>query len=81
MSLIKISKPDRILAVDDTRDNLILVKTILESEGYEIELAMEGKTALEKVNQSPPDLILLDVMMPGIDGYEVTRCIRNDPNL
>ncbi|MBD2242814.1 hybrid sensor histidine kinase/response regulator [Nostoc sp. FACHB-888] len=69
----------RILAVDDTLDNLILVQAILESEGYEIHLVSDGIKALRQVEQSPPDLILLDVMMPGIDGYEVTRRIRNNP--
>ncbi|MBD2196044.1 MULTISPECIES: ATP-binding response regulator [Calothrix] len=76
MSVRENSQIDRILAVDDTIDNLILVQTILESEGYEIDLVSDGMTALEKVAESPPDLILLDVMMPGIDGYEVTRRIR-----
>ncbi|BAY24605.1 response regulator receiver signal transduction histidine kinase [Calothrix sp. NIES-2100] len=77
MSVSETSKIERILAVDDTIDNLILVQTILESEGYEIDLVSDGITAIEKVAQSPPDLILLDVMMPGIDGYEVTRRIRD----
>ncbi|WP_413172967.1 response regulator [Anabaena azotica] len=81
MSIVKSDKIDRILAVDDTRDNLILVRTLLESEGYEIDLVSDGATALQKVAQSPPDLILLDVMMPGMDGYEVTRRIRNCPDL
>jgi two-component system, sensor histidine kinase and response regulator len=79
MSVIENSKIDRILAVDDTKDNLILVQTILESEGYEIDLVDNGISALEHVAQSPPDLILLDVMMPGMDGYEVTRRIRKNP--
>ncbi|MBD2518892.1 hybrid sensor histidine kinase/response regulator [Nostoc sp. FACHB-973] len=79
MSVVENYKIDRILAVDDTRDNLILVQTILESEGYEVDLAPDGITALGKIEQSPPDLILLDVMMPGMDGYEVTRRIRNNP--
>ncbi|WP_445637000.1 histidine kinase [Nostoc sp. DSM 114161] len=78
MSVVENYKIDRILAVDDTRDNLILVQTILESEGYEVDLASDGIMALRKIEQSPPDLILLDVMMPGIDGYEVTRRIRNN---
>lgn len=81
MSVVESDKIDRILAVDDTRDNLILVQTILESEGYEIDLVTDGLTALQKIEQSPPDLILLDVMMPGIDGYEVTRRIRNNSEL
>ncbi|MBN3907617.1 MAG: hybrid sensor histidine kinase/response regulator [Nostoc sp. NMS1] len=79
MSVIENNKIYRILAVDDTPDNLILVQAILESEGYEIDLVSDGIKALRQVEQSPPDLILLDVMMPGIDGYEVTRRIRNNP--
>ncbi|BCL38034.1 hybrid sensor histidine kinase/response regulator [Nostoc sp. MS1] len=79
MSVVENAKIDRILAVDDTRDNLILVQTILESEGYEIDLVSDGISALHKVEESLPDLILLDVMMPGMDGYEVTRRIRNNP--
>lgn len=75
------SKIERILAVDDTNDNLILLQTILEVEGYEVELVADGINALKQVAQSPPDLILLDVMMPGMDGYEVTRRIRNIPEL
>jgi len=81
MSVVENSKIDRILAVDDTRDNLILVQTILESEGYEIDLVTDGIKALQQVEKSPPDLILLDVMMPGMDGYEVTRRIRKNPAL
>ncbi|MCC5647085.1 hybrid sensor histidine kinase/response regulator [Nostoc sp. CHAB 5824] len=79
MSVVENNKIYRILAVDDTLDNLILVQAILESEGYEINLVSDGIKALRQVEQSPPDLILLDVMMPGIDGYEVTRRIRNNP--
>ena len=74
-------KEFRILCVDDVPDNLILMRTILESEGYEIDSAMDGKIALEKVIKSPPDLIILDVMMPGINGYEVTQQIRNNPEI
>lgn len=79
MSVVENNKIYRILAVDDTLDNLILVQAILEIEGYEIHLVSDGIKALRQVEQSPPDLILLDVMMPGIDGYEVTRRIRNNP--
>lgn len=71
----------RILAVDDVADNLILIQVILESEGYEIDLAADGTTALSLVKESPPDLIILDVRMPKMDGYEVTRRIRNNHNL
>jgi signal transduction histidine kinase len=81
MSIVESSKIDRIFAVDDTKDNLILVQTILEGEGYEIELFTDGITVLQRIEKSPPDLILLDVMMPGMDGYEVTRRIRKNPHL
>lgn len=70
-----------ILAVDDTPDNLFLIEAILEDENYRISLAEDGSSALALVEESPPDLILLDVMMPGIDGYEVTRRIRQNENL
>ncbi|MFP4104101.1 hybrid sensor histidine kinase/response regulator [Coleofasciculus sp.] len=74
-------KIDRILAVDDAPDNLFLMQTILESEGYELSLVEDGYSALAIVEKSPPDLILLDVMMPQIDGYEVTRRIRQNNSL
>lgn len=72
---------DRILVVDDTPDNCLLIQAILQDEGYQVELADSGKEALRMIEQSPPDLVLLDVMMPGMDGYEVTRRIRANPSL
>ncbi|NMG57991.1 HAMP domain-containing histidine kinase [Geitlerinema sp. P-1104] len=74
-------KIDRILAVDDSPDNLFLVQAILEEEGYIIDLAEDGFAALEQIESNPPDLILLDVMMPNLDGYDVTRRVRNEHNL
>lgn len=71
----------QILVVDDTPDNLFLIQTVLEDEGYTLTLAHNGPTALAIVEASPPDLILLDVMMPGMDGYEVTRRIRQSEHL
>lgn len=68
----------RILAVDDTPDNLFLIQTLLEEDGYEVDLADSGEDALEQVEIHLPDLILLDVMMPGIDGYEVIRRLRQN---
>lgn len=72
---------DRILVVDDSPDNAYLIQSVLDSEGYAVEVAADGYTALRQVEQEPPDLIMLDVMMPEIDGYEVTRRIRNHPRL
>jgi signal transduction histidine kinase len=75
------SKSDTILVVDDSPDNVLLVQSILEEEGYNIEVAEEGQTAIEKVNAHPPQLLLLDVMMPGMDGFEVTERIRQQEEL
>ncbi|NJO98411.1 MAG: hybrid sensor histidine kinase/response regulator [Pleurocapsa sp. CRU_1_2] len=74
-------KGSYILAVDDIPDNLLLVQLALEQEGYRVVLAHNGETALKQIKQFPPNLILLDVMMPGMDGYEVTRRIRQDKNI
>jgi signal transduction histidine kinase len=79
--LTRSSKTDHILVVDDSPDNLFLVQTILEEEGYEISLAEDGRVALEQIEISAPDLILLDVMMPEMDGFEVTKRIRENRNL
>ncbi|NEO97312.1 MAG: hybrid sensor histidine kinase/response regulator [Symploca sp. SIO2E9] len=75
------SKTDRILIVDDSTDNLFLVQTILEEEGYKCILAEDGWAALEQIQKFLPDLVLLDVMMPGMDGFEVTKRIRENPQL
>ncbi|MGF1491223.1 MAG: hybrid sensor histidine kinase/response regulator [Microcoleaceae cyanobacterium] len=75
------SKPKKILAVDDIPDNLFLVQLALEEEGHEITLIDNGLDALAQMEDSPPDLVLLDVMMPGMDGYEVARRIRENQKL
>ncbi|MGC8710845.1 MAG: ATP-binding response regulator [Leptodesmis sp.] len=81
MSLDQISRADRILVVDDSPDNLFLIQATLEEDGYQISLAEDGKTALALVEKLLPDLILLDVMMLEMDGYEVTGRIRQNPKL
>ncbi|MGB3518087.1 MAG: hybrid sensor histidine kinase/response regulator [Elainellaceae cyanobacterium] len=81
MSFAESPRTPRLLAVDDTTDNLILLEAILEDEGYDIHCVTDGMSALWHVESQPPDLILLDVMMPEMDGYEVTRRIRQNPNL
>ena len=81
MAVAQIQRGNYILAVDDIPDNLLLVQLALEQEGHHVVLADNGETALQKIKQFPPSLILLDVMMPGMDGYEVTRRIREDKNI
>jgi len=68
-----------ILAVDDQLENLLVLETDLLESGYRVELAEGGITALEKVAAGAPDLMLLDISMPGIDGLEVCRRLRFDP--
>lgn len=75
------SERRRILVVDDLADNLFLFKTALEAEGYDVDTALNGRLALAKIEASPPDLVLLDVMMPGMNGYEVTQRIRQNDKL
>ena len=81
MSVTKTIKSNYILAVDDIPDNLLLIQLALEQEGHQVVLAHNGETALKQIKQTPPSLILLDVMMPGMDGYEVTKRIRQDRNI
>ncbi len=68
-----------ILVVDDDPDALEIVSTFLESRGYRVVTASDGRQALAKVEEIRPALVLLDVMMPGMDGWEVSRVIKNHP--
>ncbi|NLE44297.1 MAG: response regulator, partial [Chloroflexi bacterium] len=70
----------RILVVDDNVESVKLIGLMLESRGYEIVAAVSGAQALSKALSDEPDLIILDVMMPDMDGYEVCRRLRADPN-
>ena len=69
----------RILVVDDTPQNVKLFADLLTAKGYEVTTAASGEQALEAIARQPPDLVLLDIMMPGINGYEVCRRIRENP--
>jgi signal transduction histidine kinase len=69
-----------VLVVDDSPDSLDLMKEILGAH-YRVRLAIGGEPALKLARQSPPDIVLLDVMMPGLDGYEVCRQLKADPSL
>jgi DNA-binding response OmpR family regulator len=77
-----VQHPIRILVVDDDPDTVRLFWLILAKDGFEIMTAFDGRLALEEVREIQPDLILLDVMMPGgLDGIEVCRQVRADPTL
>ena len=71
-------RPARILIVDDQRQNRDLLEILLSQEGFVLLTAVRGDEALAIVAQQPPDLILLDVMMPGMDGYQVAAKIKGD---
>ena len=72
-------KEDRILIVDDTIVNVQLLAALLQKEGYLINVAQDGLRALETVKEMPPDLILLDIMMPKMNGYETCIQLRKNP--
>lgn len=71
--------PKKILAVDDERAIVRLVQINLERHGYQVVTAYDGKEALEKVASEKPDLVVLDVMMPYMDGFEVLQQLRKNP--
>ncbi len=67
---------EKILIIDDDLDTLRLVGLMLQKQGYSIMAASSGPQGLQMAFENPPDLVLLDVMMPGMDGYEVARQLR-----
>ncbi|MBC1236163.1 hybrid sensor histidine kinase/response regulator [Nostoc sp. 2RC] len=71
----------RIMLVDDSADSLRLLQVTLKLKGYNVTIADSGAEALVQIAESPPDLVLLDVVMPDMDGYEVTRQIKHNSNL
>ena len=70
---------DTILIVDDVPDNMNLLHRFLSKRGFKILIAQDGQGSLETVNYARPDMILLDVMMPGMSGFEVCECLKADP--
>ena len=71
-------KDKKILVVDDEKDILEFCKLVLSDEEYEVECVLDAKKGLEKLTEFKPDLILLDIMMPEVDGWEFMRILRND---
>ena len=71
----------RILVVDDDREIVRLVRTYLEESNYDVQVAYDGETALHVLRRERPDLMLLDLMLPERDGWDVTRVVRRDAGL
>jgi twitching motility two-component system response regulator PilH len=71
--------PKKILVVDDSPTELRLIESALEGRGYELETAMDGEEALDKILAGRPDLVLLDVVMPKQNGFQVCRQIKRSP--
>lgn len=68
----------RILLVDDDPDIVETLRFALEHDGFEVEVARDGTSALEAARLRPPELVVLDVMLPGMNGYEVSRSLKSD---
>jgi two-component system, cell cycle response regulator DivK len=68
--------PALILVVEDNEANQLLARSVLEREGFRVEIAGNAQEALEKLSITPPDLILMDVQMPGVDGLTFTRRLK-----
>ena len=71
--------PGRVLIVDDIRPNITLLEAKLTSEYYDVIAAENGHKAIDLARQESPDLILLDIMMPGLDGFKVCEILKSDP--
>jgi two-component system alkaline phosphatase synthesis response regulator PhoP len=71
--------PKRVLVVDDEPNIVMSLRYLMEREGFEVEVAPSGPAALEALARRPADLVLLDVMLPDLDGYEVCQRIRTNP--
>ena len=71
----------RILVVDDDKEVVRLMRAYLEQAGYEVFVAYDGETAVHNLRREKPDLLLLDLMLPDRDGWDITRLVRSDPTL
>jgi signal transduction histidine kinase len=79
MSANGLTQENTILVVDDTPTNLQVLFDLLSEQGYRVAIAKNGETALQRIQTSQPNLILLDVMMPGIDGFEACQKLKDNP--
>jgi CheY-like chemotaxis protein len=70
------SRGARVLVVDDDPDSAESMARLLQHSGHEVDVALDGKTALQRARAKQPDVVLLDICMPGMDGYEVARQLR-----
>jgi DNA-binding response OmpR family regulator len=70
----------KILCVDDDKPTVTIVSMVLKKEGYEVETALDGHDGLKRAREIKPNLIILDIMMPDIDGFEVCRRLKDDPD-
>ncbi|MDH4232362.1 MAG: response regulator [Nitrospirota bacterium] len=71
----------RILIADDEPNIVLALEYLMKNEGYEVQTVTDGEDALRAIEKNRPDLILLDIMMPNLDGYEVCQRIRSDPSM
>ena len=67
----------KILVVDDQRSNVEMMAGVLQARGYDVLTAADGEAALEQVRSASPDIVVADILMPGMDGYEVARRLRD----
>jgi DNA-binding response OmpR family regulator len=77
--VIAMSKPQSVLVVDDEPNILLSLQFLMKQIGYEVRTARDGEEALAEISRAAPDLVLLDVMMPKIDGFSVCERIRANP--
>ncbi len=76
---LAIHAPRRVLVVDDEEDIRTVLRLVLTRAGYDVAEAEDGETALERIAEAAPDVVVLDVMMPGLGGYAVCQILREEP--